>query len=296
MQMDLLQTQLGILTLVPKADIRERHAELRPNLLALTALVADSYEDEHEQTFFATRVHVIFEQNLLKYEIAKLSEKTLLLELGCATGRVAREFSPNFKRVVGYDLSREMTRVAQRKAEEKGLNNVEFRVTDLEHGIPEANESVSFVVVNLGTASDLLNIGGFFEEVWRVLKPGGRFLVSFYNRDALLYASFVPWQVALAAVVHVERNCIDVHVDDNKLLSVYAHAYTVKQVQDLFSNEPELQVEAMSTHPTVCSILPNEFFDEQSEAQLTMLRLEQEFSKGAAGAYITVTGWKGPLA
>jgi|GEM_PF-3613927 len=49
-------------------------------------------------------------------------------------------------------------------------------------------------------ASDMRGIGKVIDETIRVLKPGGRFFFSFYNRDALVYRwEFLPWEAGLAA-------------------------------------------------------------------------------------------------
>lgn len=273
-------------------DELQKNLVFRKNLLKLTRLVAPKYDDDYGKAFFATRAHLAFEQSLLEREIKALPDRALMLDLGCATGRVACQFGNVFDRVVGYDLSEDMVHVATAKAAKRGLSSVEFRVADLEKGIPEADSSISLVVMNLGTASDMQNIAGVIGEVRRVLEPGGRFLLSFYNRLALLYQwGFIPWEVGLAALVNINRNCLEVHVN-KKLLSVFARAYAVKEVRELCQNEQGFVVEGVATHPTMCSILPTDLLENQPDAQKVMAALDEKLSRGTGGAYIIVTGVK----
>ena len=183
-----------------------------------------------------------------------------------------------------------------RQAELKLQNNqnlssvVTFKQTDLEDGIPELDNSVSLVVMNLGTASDLRNIVGVLKEVDRVLEPGGKFFFSFYNKEALVYRwDFIPWHIGLAAEINTHKDCLDVH-SGNKLFSIYARPYTTEEVRSLFHGD--LLVDKIYTYPTVSSILPNEFFENQSEVKESIIKIDHLLSDSNMGAYIAVTGSK----
>lgn len=264
---------------------------LKKNLLKLTESWSKSYDKDYDKAYFATHSYLAFEGSLLNEVIEKLSENDVALDLGCATGRMALQLAPKFKRVVGYDVSSHMIKVAKtklRRSRQK-FSHVGFRQVDLEEGIPEPDQSVSLVVMNLGTASDLRNFSGLLGEIKRVLKPGGRFFFSFYNREALIYRwDFIPWPTGLAAEINIHKNCLDVHLG-NKLLSVYARPYTVSEVRDFFQNG--MTVTRICTYPTISSILPSDLF-EGSEIQKSVVSIDTLLADSNMGAYILVTGQK----
>ncbi len=79
-------------------------------------------------------------------------------------------------RVIGVDMTEDMIARGQQLAKEHGFANVQFRQGDIEH-LPVEAASVDVVisncVINL-TPNKLAS----FTEIHRVLKPGGRILIS----------------------------------------------------------------------------------------------------------------------
>lgn len=270
----------------------QRNAALRRNLLRLTRIIAPTYDASYDTSYPATSAYLQFEEKLIGRVIDQLPDHHVMVDLGCATGTLSCRMAKSFERVVGYDISPHMLGVARTKAATLGLRNVGFREADLEAGIPEADGSVSFVAMNLGTASDVRGIDAVISEIRRMLKSDGRFVLSFYNRDALIYRwAFIPWDMGLAAVVNVNRDCLDVHAR-GKILSVYAHAYTPQEVDLLFDRQPRLTVGEVRTYPTMSSILPAELFKDSDGMQSAVAALDEQLSDGDTGAYIVVSGTK----
>ncbi|MBI2475800.1 MAG: methyltransferase domain-containing protein [Candidatus Taylorbacteria bacterium] len=272
-------------------DKESWHKRLRANLIELTKMWAPTYDKEYGKEFVSTRLHQAYEEEILGQMVESLPHHEAIVDLGCATGRVALQFGPRFRQRFGYDVSPDMIEVALRHAAERHNRNVYFEVHDIEMGIPLANDSVSLVVMNQGTGSDIQNISGLLAEIERVLKPEGQFFVSFYNAQALAYRTFLPWPLTLAAEINVNENYLEVHCK-GKIIPVYAEAYSVDKVENLFTGRL-LSVTQVSTHPTVGAILPNDVYTEQAVASFVE-RLDRSLALGDAyfGAYIVVCGVK----
>lgn len=115
--------------------------------------------------------------------IASLRPGEIVLDLGSGGGMDAFIAGPRVGargRVIGVDMTAEMLAKARRNtaayAQRTGLDNVEFRLGEIEH-LPVADASVDVVISNC-----VLNLSPDKPQVWReiarVLKPGGRVAVS----------------------------------------------------------------------------------------------------------------------
>ena len=97
-----------------------------------------------------------------------------VLDLGCGTGRHTAWLAESGARVTAVDFSEKMLEQARRKVPG---TDARFVVHDLHDRLPLEDASFDAVVSGL-VLEHLRDLGGFFREAHRVLRPRGRGVVS----------------------------------------------------------------------------------------------------------------------
>lgn len=112
-----------------------------------------------------------------------------VLDIGCGAGfdgQIAAQYVGPTGRILGVDQSEEMLTAARQGQQSSGLANLEFRQGFVE-ALPVETGWADLVISN-GVLNLPADKAAAFREVYRVLKPGGRFQAA----DLLLVAELPP--------------------------------------------------------------------------------------------------------
>lgn len=180
--------------------------------------------------------------------LASLKEGETVLDLGSGAGfdcfLAADKVGKNGK-VIGIDMTPEMIEKARENARQGDYTNAEFRLGEIEN-LPVADNSVDVVISNcvINLVPDKRRV---FKETFRVLKPGGRLMVS----DIVL----------LRELPDFIKNSIEAYIgclSGAIMRDEYIDAIEAAGFQDArIADETSFPVDCMANDPTAKVIMEN---------------------------------------
>lgn len=142
--------------------------------------------------------------------LAELKEGQTVLDLGCGGGLdvfLAAQKVGQTGRVIGVDMTPQMIEKARENARKGHYENVEFRLGEIEN-LPLEDNTVDVIISNcvINLSPDKLVT---FKEALRVLKPGGRLLISDLVTEGELpqdvRQSFDAWACCIGGALEKEK-------------------------------------------------------------------------------------------
>ncbi len=113
------------------------------------------------------------------WTLGSVEPGAVVLDLGCGTGTdllIAAQMTGPTGRVIGVDMTPAMLHRARDSAQEMGFGNVEFHESLIE-SLPLEDASVDIVISN-GVIDLVPDKDAVFDEIDRVLHPGGRLQIA----------------------------------------------------------------------------------------------------------------------
>lgn len=109
-------------------------------------------------------------------EKANIKKGDVVVDLGSGAGHdlfPAAELAGPEGRAIGIDFTPDMISAGMKKAAEKGITNVDFRMSDIEN-INVLPDNLADVIISNCVINLTMDKGAVFNEAFRILKPGGR--------------------------------------------------------------------------------------------------------------------------
>jgi SAM-dependent methyltransferase len=178
--------------------------------------------------------------------LASLKKGETVLDLGAGAGFdvfLAANRVGKSGKVIGIDMTPEMTSSARANAGKGGYENVEFRLGEIEN-IPAADSSVDVIISNcvINLSPDKKRV---FREAWRVLRPGGRLMVS----DIVLLKELPDF---IKQSVAAYTGCISGALPKNDYLSAIKEAGFQKV---MVMEETNFSIDCMVNDPTAQAVI-----------------------------------------
>jgi len=198
--------------------------------------------------------------------LASLKEGEVVLDLGSGAGfdcfLAANQVGKTGK-VIGVDMTPEMLEKARENARKVNSANVEFRLGEIEN-LPVADRSVDVVISNC-----VINLSPnkrrVFQEAFRVLRPGGKLMVS----DIVLLKE-LPEEIRNSVTAYV--GCVAGAVTKKEYLeAIQAAGFGETNVL----GEATFSVELLANDPTAREIAKN-------------LKLSREKAKDLANSVVSI--------
>jgi len=180
--------------------------------------------------------------------LASLRKGETVLDLGSGAGLdcflVADKVGKK-GRVIGVDMTPEMIEKARENAMEGKYKNIEFRLGEIEN-LPAAGNSIDVIISNC-VINLVPNKRKVFREAFRVLKPGGRLMIS----DIVLLKKLPDF---IKSSIEAYVSCVSGAMQkDEYIRAIKAAGFEEVRIID----EVSFPIECMTDDPTAKAIIEN---------------------------------------
>jgi ubiquinone/menaquinone biosynthesis C-methylase UbiE len=194
-------------------------------------------DDESTRAYDQVSRGLVFEvlRLLALTKLKRYQPQGILVDAGCGPGNLALVIAKEYPqlKITGIDVSDQMIELAEKKLSRGNFNHrVTFRTADVSD-LPFENNTIDFVISTL-SLHHWVKPENAFQEIYRVLKPGGNLLIFDLRRDEPLLVYYTGYVVQrLFTPYHIRRV--------NGAIGSIWSSYTPVELRSLISKSPFLQ-------------------------------------------------------
>jgi ubiquinone/menaquinone biosynthesis C-methylase UbiE len=133
----------------------------------------------------------------------RIKRNFVAADLGCGSGFFTVPLAEKAKKVYGIDVQKEMLEFLERKIQRLKINNITLLLSE-ENEIPLGHESVD-LLVSVNTLHEFNYKERIIEEIYRVLKKGGRALIADFKKENTDFGPPIAVRVAERQAVSLFR-------------------------------------------------------------------------------------------
>lgn len=125
------------------------------------------------------------------HRFAGFSQEDTVLDIGCGDGKHLFALNEQIKRGIGVDFSPNMVAAATKKTTTSCTTQFCFKTDDAQHLHHIGDGSID-VAICTGALEHMLDKKAVMHSIYRVLRPGGRFVCLTLNDQFLWYSKWAP--------------------------------------------------------------------------------------------------------
>lgn len=203
----------------------------------------DLYLNTSDKAGYLAQMHKRYELEPFIEPFAKFAESTNLdvLEIGVGLGADHQCFAQAGARLTGCDLTKRAVEHTRNRLDLFDLKS-NLQVADAE-SLPFADESFD-LVYSWGVLHHSPNTERAIDEVWRVLRLGGKARIMIYNKHSLV--GYMLWLRYALLAGKPWRSLSDIY--SHYLESPGTKAYTMNEARKLFSRFVDVKISTVLTH------------------------------------------------
>ena len=131
-----------------------------------------------------------YRMNIL-HRFAHFTPEDTVLDIGCGDGKHLFALDSYIKKGIGIDFSEKMINRAAQHANTFYPSSFCFKTDDAQHLTSITDNSVD-VVICTGALEHMFDKGAVMRSIYRVLRPGGRFVCLTLNDQFIWYSKWAP--------------------------------------------------------------------------------------------------------
>lgn len=138
------------------------------------------------------RAYLIYLFHIITYDYAReFVQDMRVLDFGCGSGYGTARLAEHCRHIIGVDVASDAIAHARRNYQRHNLEYATIAPAE-EQPLPFPDQSFD-VVLSFQVIEHVTDEAKYLSEAWRVLRPGGRFVVATPDRGSRLLPGQKPW-------------------------------------------------------------------------------------------------------